>query len=286
MSLWSRLSGLFSSSHRSESDPEAVPAATAAIVRELAPWRDKHRRPAWKPIVEPGDGSVTASKFCGTPWIGAGAVWPDCGNCKKPLQLFLQLDLDSLPAGARERFGQGLLQLFYCTRDECAGMGGWEPFADDLSRVRIVRPTGTAIDSDVPRGNGYYPGRRIVGWQPLEDWPSPAEHEGRGLKYTYHKDRTADLECPELGLTFRRVEDDMLAENVATAASGDKLAGWPSWVQGPEYPDCPRCGRAMDLLFQIDSEDHVPYMFGDLGCSHITQCAEHKDVVAFGWACS
>jgi hypothetical protein len=38
-------------------------------------------------------------------------------------------------------------------------------------------------------------------------------------------------------------------------------------------------------VFQIDSEDNLPYMFGDVGCAHITQCPEHKEVVAFGWAC-
>jgi hypothetical protein len=26
-------------------------------------------------------------------------------------------------------------------------------------------------------------------------------------------------------------------------------------------------------------------MFGDSGIGHITQCPEHKEVLAFGWAC-
>ena len=39
-------------------------------------------------------------------------------------------------------------------------------------------------------------------------------------------------------------------------------------------------------IFQLDSEDHVPFMFGDVGTGHITQCPEHLEVVAFGWACS
>jgi hypothetical protein len=42
----------------------------------------------------------------------------------------------------------------------------------------------------------------------------------------------------------------------------------------------------MELLFQLDSEDHVPFMFGDAGCGHLTRCPEHPDVVTFGWACS
>jgi hypothetical protein len=41
----------------------------------------------------------------------------------------------------------------------------------------------------------------------------------------------------------------------------------------------------MGHVFQVDSEDHVPFMFGDAGCGHVTQCPDHKEVVAFGWAC-
>ena len=67
---------------------------------------------------------------------------------------------------------------------------------------------------------------------------------------------------------------------------GDKLAGYPMWVQGVEYPNCPVCNEQMRLLFQIDSNDNLPYLFGDAGCGHITQCKTHKDQIAFGWACS
>lgn len=75
------------------------------------------------------------------------------------------------------------------------------------------------------------------------------------------------------------------AEEIATATPVDKLGGWPAWVQGVEYPSCPRCGKRMVLVFQVDSEDNVPFMFGDIGCGHVTQCPKHKEVVAFGWAC-
>jgi hypothetical protein len=39
------------------------------------------------------------------------------------------------------------------------------------------------------------------------------------------------------------------------------------------------------LVFQVVLEDNVPSMFGDVGCGHVTQCPEHMEVVAFGWAC-
>jgi hypothetical protein len=54
---------------------------TEEIVRKLEPWLARHRRPAWRPVVEDGDGPVTGSKFCGTPWIAPNAPWPECGRC-------------------------------------------------------------------------------------------------------------------------------------------------------------------------------------------------------------
>ena len=255
------------------------------IVNTLEPWRARHQRPAWKPVVEAGDGPATAPKFCGTPWIGPDAPWPNCGHCHQPLQPFLQLDLGDLPAELGQPFGTGLLQLFYCTRPDCYG-GGYVPFADTLSRVRVVRPSGRGGEPPKLTATAF-PAKRIVGWSRFTDLPSTAEHEALGLDYTF--DRSTGhyrIECPEFGLSLASDESEWgwLAEGIATAAEGDKLGGWPAWVQDAEYPTCPRCGRRMVSVFQVASEDNVPFMFGDSGCGHVTQCPEHKEVVAFGWA--
>jgi uncharacterized protein YwqG len=259
---------------------------TEQIVKKLEPWLAKHRRPAWKPVVEDGDGPPAASKFSGTPWIGWDTPWPECGNCKKPLQLFLQLDLGDLPEEIGRRFGTGLLQLFYCLREECQGCGGWEPFADDLSRVRVVHPAGPVGKASVLRENGPFRAKRIIGWIRFIDLPMPSEHDELGLKYTYDFDAgTLRFDCSELNFDHTNPMNTCPVEEIAVSEPGDKLGGWPAWVQGVEYPNCPRCGRRMVHVFQVDSEDNVPFMFGDSGCGHITQCPEHQEVVAFGWAC-
>jgi uncharacterized protein YwqG len=257
------------------------------IVTKLEPWLARQRRPAWKPVVEEGDDSVAGSKFCGIPWIGPDASWPECGHCKQPLTLFLQLDLNDLPRELGWQFGSGLLQLFYCTRDDCQGMGGWEPFADVLSRVRIVLPTGPSLATSVAQQECSSPAKRIAGWREVTDLPMPSEHDQLGLKYTYDFDAgTLRIECPELHLDVTNPMNDCEAEQIAISEVGDKLAGWPAWVQGVEYPHCLKCGRQMVHIFQVDSEDNIPFMFVDVGCGHITQCPEHKEIVAFGWACS
>jgi uncharacterized protein YwqG len=79
-------------------------------------------------------------------------------------------------------------------------------------------------------------------------------------------------------------QEECLAEE-GFPVEKDKLLGWPYWVQSLEYPECPDCGKEMSLVFQIDSEDNLPYMFGDCGCGHITQCKDHPERLAFAWAC-
>jgi uncharacterized protein YwqG len=118
------------------------------------------------------------------------------------------------------------------------------------------------------------------------------EHDVLGLMY--HHDFDADttcIECPELGLVFdgleSEAEDDegrTIDQAIGSCAAGDKLTGWPDWRQGVEYPACRACGGRMQLVFQLDSEDNLPYMFGRSGCGHLTQCPEHKDQLAFKFA--
>lgn len=220
-------------------------------------------RKAWKPIVEEGDGPVGVSKYSGIPWLAPGEAWPACKNCGKPMQLFLQLDLATIPGELSGQFGQGLIQLFYCTsskplcEDECESYFG----NTQAMCVRLV-PGGTPTGS--PQANPVakaFDASRIVRWEAQpEEVPTITE-------------------LAELGVDAGEEEPPNMAP------LGDKLGGWPHWIQGVEYGKCDKCGEAMRLVYQVDSEDVLPHMFGDSGCGHITQCPKHKEELSFGWAC-
>jgi uncharacterized protein YwqG len=236
----------------------------ARVPPRMAPYK----RAAWLPKVEDGDGGVTDSKFAGTPWLGESEEWPRCANCGEPIQLFLQLNLARLPEAVRGEYGEGLLQLFYCTnaeaqcKDECEA---FFPFSRSVV-VRLVTPGGDTNAAPAPEIGDALPPRLIVGWREADDYPNWDEGSLSGV----------ELEEAE----WEALEED------GYPRLGDKLAGWPHWIQGVEYPDCPTCGERMRLVFQIDSRDNLPFDFGDVGCSHVTQCPTHKDVLAFGWACA
>lgn len=199
------------------------------------------------------------------------------------MPLFLQLDLSMVPAQARETFGDGLLQLFYCTSCD----GGWEPFSG-VSLVRVVAPSLLAAQPSQATAHEAISPKLIVGWTLIEDHPDPPDHDALGLTYDYDfsvKPASTRLTCIEPAFIADGIRDDELAEKIGVAELGDKLGGWPRWIQGAEYPNCPQCRQPMHLLFQLDSNDNLDFMFGDVGTGHITQCAIHKDMVAFGWAC-
>jgi hypothetical protein len=259
------------------------PSARDEVLAMLQPWVAAHRRPAWRPLVAPGEPSGTRSEFCGQAWLLPGEAPPTCTDCGHPLQLFVQLDLGELPGELDGRFGEDILQLFYCVDDDCPGDGAWEAFSDVASLVRVVPPTGGLAPASEP--DPAFRPLAITGWEPFDDAPDPEDHELAGLSAAYDFAlRTVTLRCPEVGLQATLALDDLGVEEIAQAAGGDKLAGWPSWVQFRDYPHCPTCGRTMRVVFQLDSEDHVPFMFGDTGVGHITQCPTHPTTVAFAWS--
>ena len=236
----------------------------AALRERLAAYR----RPAWCPDTVEGDGAPDASKFGGAPALRPGEAWPICGNCGGPMQLFLQLNPRDLPSAGAERLDGGVLQLFYCTSSEPScdvDCEAWSPRAvSTLVRLVPAAEAAAAMPVEVPAG--MFPPKRIVGWAEVDDYPLSEELDEMGVPLT---DADADL-----------------LYGSGVPRTGDKLLGWPAWVQSVEYPECPECGGPMELLFQLDSEDHLPFMFGDVGTGHVTQCRHHPGQLAFGWACT
>lgn len=291
--------GLFSSifSRRAGVAAEIVPdEPPEADLAPLVDWYAQHHRAAWRPVI--GDVTGALAQFGGAPLLASGETMPTCTHCGRDLQLIVEMNLDHVPAELGGTFGSGLLQLFYCIggdetpeHPDCYGEDGWEAFTDTASRVRVL-PAAVGVVRGSARDD--FPARHVVAWERFDDVPGLDEAQGLGLGYELFRAPGADPRTTEwswrLSWTTEGEPHSLEVpgaqlDAIASPATGDKLAGWPYWVQNVEYPLCPRCDSEMQLVVQIDSEDHVPYMWGDCGCGHITQCPQHLDVVAFGWAC-
>ena len=225
------------------------------------------RRSAWRPRVEEVESAAAVSKFGGSPYLLPGEAWPACQHCGQIMPLLLQLNFAELPPALRDEFGEGLLQLFYCVNADAGCEDACEAFSpfSEGKLTRIITPDGEPATLEPADAAAIFPARRILGWDECDDYPNWDEASALGVEYTEDD--------------ARRLSDDGFPR------PGDKLSGWPYWVQGIEYPRCRLCDTEMRLIFQLDSEDHLPYMFGDTGCGHVTQCPVHKAEVTFAWAC-
>lgn len=262
-------------------------------VKKFQPWAAQHRRIAYAPVTTEGQGEGRGSRFNGAPFLAEGEAWPACTVCTQPMPLFLQLNLDELPGEYAGRFGSGLLQLFYCIGEcETGDAEAWAPFDHKTKTVRVV-PANVAGAIAAPRETGLTAqAQTITNWISRSECCNSEEAEEYGVTVDYERNRLGHktrYRCDALNIDtgwLSQRDEDRLSQEVFHPSGGDKLGGWPQWIQSLEYPNCPHCGTRMELVFQIDSEDHVPFMFGDVGCGHITQCPNHKDVVTFGWACT
>lgn len=258
--------------------------------KALAPFIERYRKTAYRPVVSEGHGAADGSRFNGAPFLVDGEAWPECSICARPMPMFLQLNLSALPAGA---FGDGVLQLFYCVAEHDFSLTeDWAAFDHKTKLARVI-PNSAPGAIAMPRDVGLQAkAREIVGWTPFHEAPNSEEARLYGLQTLWDRDDPrhvrAKFVSESLGIDtgwLSEREADRIHNQVLAPAFKDKLSGWPGWVQGVEYPSCAECGARMQLVFQIDSEDHVPFMFGDVGCGHITQCPDHKHVVTFAWAC-
>jgi predicted DNA-binding WGR domain protein/uncharacterized protein YwqG len=281
-------------------EPTLSGTPTANITRPVPPkkmerWFAAYRRLMFIPDVQDGDLGLTASKFGGTAWLAEGESWPHCGGCRRPMQLFLQLNLDQLPAELGRRFGEGLLQYFMCTwtdvEKECGAMTqAYFPLSEN-KLVRVVRHDYLPRSVSAPDVGTNFPCKTMVGWKKSEEYPRFIEWERLGLREEDDFDRDADLvrflrcDRPKVNM---QTSDQMyeFLTGPAWCSQGDKLAGWPWWTQEVEYPDCPKCGCSMtNVVFQLDSRTNLPYSFGRSGIGNVFQCPKHLDSVVFIWYC-
>ena len=107
----------------------------------------------------------------------------------------MQLNLDELPEEVRGQFGSGLLQLFYCanTDKRCEVMNeAYLPF-NEGTIVRRVTPSGDG-QQDVPSPvRDPFPPRRIVDWEPIDDYPDLIEADDLGVELSEEEEKDYQL---------------------------------------------------------------------------------------------
>ncbi|MGE0710057.1 MAG: ankyrin repeat domain-containing protein [Planctomycetota bacterium] len=231
----------------------AAPASPAAAKRTLKKKLAGLAREAHPLKTSSKPGPPRGSRVGGLPFLPADDPWPVCATCARPLTFFLQLDLDDLPL---QFDATGLLQLF-----RCSGCAPAAPAAKEQLLRRLSASEGERRAA--PEGTKVLPLRTITGAKkPKPDLPR----------------RPEDHDQPVLGL-----ELDVHAE---LCLAGDKLGGWPHWIQDASWPLAPlsqaRCDR---LLLQLDTGGALGDELGDGGIGFLLSAAAAPEEVVFVWQC-
>lgn len=244
--------------------PKAPPAPKKAKPRvDLAKLADRLKgsvRTAFIPGLRPAQGDEPA---CGgrTAFIPSGSSWPE--GYDEPMAPVMQLRVADMPEPARSHLGgSGLFQLFLPTMFR--GMD--VPFV-----ARVVDPSAPGEWVPTPAGalpDGTQP-LAVDGWRETGETPSINDlFEGPsaivGKRPTESQTEVIELVGPET-IDARKPADEVARiaaeegfdpaalEEVAGLLShdgGDKLLGWPTWLQAPEWPTG-RSGKGMVPLLQV-----------------------------------
>ena len=238
------------------------------------------------------------------------------------MRFFFQLNLKQVPRELQGKFGTGILQFFYCV--DC---DDYTPFSPS-HLVRIIHPQGDPAEYELPHfednwsddslvrnSDGQFPAKIIVNWKEITDYPDWQDAESAGATLSeeelkillsasnreeselqdFSNSNIYNPENREWNLLWQRsgIFYGIMDDAGMFPLEGDKLAGYPRWEQGSEYPHCPVCDceasrrhRLMDrLIFEFASDDNIPYLWGDVGTGYFLQCSVHREQVVFLWQC-
>lgn len=202
-------------------------------------WTTELRRHALKTrrmILEPGNeqGQIALTKIGGVPWWPKDLARPKCG-AGHDLAFMAQVLLGNAEQLAPD---SGLLSFHYCEECTANGRMSWGR-GDGGYDVRIFsRSAHRQPDGRGEIAHSSMPSRRVT-LVPVDEVPG-------------YEDIEEDLRnrIPRNASTAK----DDLDENVYKGlvhVKRCKVGGWPSWVQSPSWPECPKSGRMM-FVAQLD----------------------------------
>lgn len=226
--------------------------------------------------------STTQSYVGGRPFLPTGASWPTDDD-RHELVFLAQVNFQEVPHLGPGWPRDGLLQWF-CGDDDTYGLdwddaGQPRPEAGGFVRWVPAQQLGSpegGPDGPVPEAE-FSPllttGPVAVRFRLDRDLPSFNEvYESGGERWEALADAYDELS----------VDDDF------SPAGGDKVGGWPNFVQAATFPASER--PAARAVLQLDAETGAFSEWGDVGCAHVvgvpSELAE-GDLSSFvwDWAC-
>lgn len=258
---------------------------TYPLPAALEPFRDQllaTRLPFIRIKPQPARATtLRESKVGGQPYLPKGTPWPLAPD-GRPLFFLAQLNFADMPKLAPFP-EQGILQ-FYLFDDDLYGMDFDDGENPDTFRVLYfpepLMPE-SALNQSLPPAEDY----DLLPHHPEESYPlafSRAEEIAPATDYRFWNNFGAGF-FQQFGEQEWTIQDEY---NRAVHSQGHKIGGYAYFTQDdPRRPEDP-----MLLLFQLDSDEQMDLMWGDMGVGHFF--IREKDLAArdfsrvlYDWDC-
>ena len=160
--------------------------------------------------------------------------------------------LDHAPTAARATLGGGTETLPGCVRlFSLEALGSLAPAFRGVARFDVLVPVAAFGGSF----GGFSPTSVFhdAQWRPVEVRSDDEDDTLASLDW--------DRELVTTNVRFVPTERRYETQNWGISnrrQNLNRLFGRPTFVQGPEYPDCAKCGRTMPLLLQIRARSSLP----------------------------
>jgi uncharacterized protein YwqG len=229
-----------------------------------------------------GDSALWASKVGGKPYVPKGTAWPTAPDGKE-LFFLAQINFADMPALAPFP-EKGILQ-FFINDDDLYGMDFDDGENPDTFRVLFypeVVQDKNALQASFPALRDY---DELLPHHPEESYPLRFERdeEVAGMTdYRFHQHFGSDF-FQQFGEQEWQIMNDF---GKTVRPQGHKIGGYAYFTQDdPRRPEDP-----MLLLFQLDSDEGMDLMWGDMGVGHFF--IREKDLLAkdfsrvlYDWDC-
>lgn len=195
-------------------------------------------------------------------------ICPDCGNeLSFVFQFRKSFDKNLKPQGP-------LYCVFYCFK--CMPIGRPEEETGQW-QIRVYQN---------PDPNNFLPG---IG---IDKTLKPCSTELARV-FSLPDYETIESDFPEIAELCEDIdgEDPVGAFEEAGVEAGcemepfTSIGGYGKWIQGPAEQKCPKCGKTMELICQVDSESGADLMWGDAGCLYVFQCSQHQEEFGIEMQC-
>jgi len=221
-----------------------------------------------------GESAPWSSKVGGKPYMPKGTAWPVAPDGK---ELFFLAQINFAEAPALAPFpAKGIVQ-FFINDDDLYGMDFDDGENPDTFRVLFhpeVVQDKAALQTSFPKLRDY---DELLPHHPEESYPLrfETEEEVAGMTdYRFHRHFGTDF-FQQFGEQEWQVMNDF---GKAVRPQGHKIGGYAYFTQDdPRRPEDP-----MLLLFQLDSDEGMDLMWGDMGVGHFF--IREKDLLALDFS--